>query len=49
MVFVANVFKASRRIEDLEMELEDETITSENAEKLQKTLQKFQTYTENNQ
>ena len=44
-----NVFKALQRIEDMEIEFEDETITGENAEKLRKTLREFQTYIENNQ
>ena len=44
-----NVFKALQRIEDLDMELEDETVTSESAEKLRKMLREFQIYIENNQ
>lgn len=44
-----NVFKALQRIKDLEMEIEDETVTGENAEKLRKALREFQTYIENNQ
>ena len=44
-----NVFKALQGIEHLEMDLEDETVMGESAEKLRKALQEFQTYIENNQ
>ena len=44
-----NVFKALRRIEYLEADLEGEVITGESSEKLRVTLQEFQTYIENNQ
>jgi hypothetical protein len=44
-----NVFKALRRIEHLEADLEDEVITGASSEKLRVTLQEFQTYIENNQ
>jgi hypothetical protein len=44
-----NVFKALRHIDHLETDIEDEIITGESAEKLQKALQKFYTYIENNQ
>jgi site-specific recombinase XerC len=43
------VFKALRRIEHLEADLEDEVITGESSEKLRVTLREFQTYIENNQ
>jgi hypothetical protein len=43
------VFKALRRIEHLEADLEGEVITGANSEKLRVTLQEFQTYIENNQ
>jgi hypothetical protein len=43
------VFKALQRIEHLEMDLEDETVTGDSAEKLRKALQEFQAYIENNQ
>jgi hypothetical protein len=44
-----NVFKALRRIEDLETDLEGEVITGASSEKLRVTLQEFQAYIENNQ
>ena len=44
-----NVFKALRRIDHLETDLEGEVITGESSEKLRVTLQEFQTYIENNQ
>ncbi len=44
-----NVFKALRRIDHLEADLEGEVITGESLEKLRVTLQEFQTYIENNQ
>jgi hypothetical protein len=44
-----NAFKALQRIEHLEMDLEDETVTGESAEKLRRALQEFQTYIKNNQ
>jgi hypothetical protein len=44
-----NVFKALRRIDHLEADLEGEVITGASSEKLRVTLQEFQTYIENNQ
>jgi Uncharacterised protein family (UPF0236) len=44
-----NVFKALRHIDHLGTDIEDEIITGESAEKLQKALQEFHTYIENNQ
>jgi hypothetical protein len=44
-----NIFKALRRIDHLEADLESEVITGASSEKLRVTLQKFRTYIENNQ
>ena len=44
-----NVFKALRRIDHLEADLEGEVITGASSEKLRVTLQEFRTYIENNQ
>jgi hypothetical protein len=44
-----NVFKALRRIDHLEADLEDGIIMGESSEKLRNASQEFQTYIENNQ
>jgi len=44
-----NVFKALRRIDHLEADLEDGIISGESSEKLRNAPQEFQTYIENNQ